>query len=207
MWSKFSGDRLHHRKYSNSIVFSSRTHSASTSLCALAALAGCSTALYDIGPGTQYRREEAARTCSTSSIAPALDGLVAGVGAVFALVGVAVLAQGSDAGASGALVVPGALGGITFAIFMPVSRHGARAIRHCEEERAKPLQPVKPVPPRLAADLAESARNAAHRGDCATARAFMKRVDAIDAAYHADVVAGDASLAACVDVSVVAPPP
>jgi hypothetical protein len=196
MWSKFSGDRLRRHKYPDSILFSMRLPTALATAFALA-LAGCSTALYDIGPGTQYRREEDARTCGTNRAAPVIDSGVAGLAgfvAALSVIGVAADRHDEDAGL---LLIPGFFGAIVFAIYAPTARHGWRAVHHCEAERAKPLRP--PPPPSLARDLAESARNAAQRGDCATARVFIARVQTIDADYHDDVVAGDAALAACVD--------
>ena len=56
--------------------------------------------------------------------------------------------------------------------------------------------PMKPNP--TTAQLHESARAAADRGDCETVRTLVRRIEKQDAAYYNEKVARDAALTACV---------
>jgi len=158
--------------------------------------ASCSTALPSIDTSGPLRDPEVAATCTADSILPGVDTTFAVVAAGLAVV---IISEDTDSGV--ALIGPGLLLGIPAFVLGASAAHGYLSLRDCKRERAKPLAPASSpssAPSPLARDLAESARLAARRGDCTTARALAARIRGIDESYYAEVAGGDAALVACV---------
>lgn len=67
--------------------------------------------------------------------------------------------------------------------------------------RTEPVVPPVTDDARGIDGLARNAHDAALRGDCASAQLLASRIAKIDPAYHATVIATDATITSCVDVS------
>lgn len=168
-----------------------------------AALAGCSyMALPAIPRDRPYRNVAMAATCSTGATAPLADLLgatIGGLGSALALsIGYAEPTRdfGEDDGTGYAVAL--AIGlpfGAMLLGYGLSARHGLRHIEACKAERQKPIYRGPRL--QLADDLVESARRAAQRDDCPTARALLVRARAADVAVH-DAALRDAAIARCV---------
>jgi hypothetical protein len=176
----------------------------------LTAFAGCSyIALPSVPADRPHRNVPFAATCSTSAMPPLTDMLGATVGGLFSVLALSIAYAeltrdfGEDDGSGYAVALAVGLPfGAMFAGYGLSARHGMRHLEACKAERRKPIYRGPRL--QLADDLVESARRAAQRDDCPTARALLVRAHAADVEVHAAALR-DPAIARCAHATAPAP--